>query len=121
MRHKQSYSRNYWSWLVAILGSETLTGKEAICTRFIKIYDPNKYMFRGNIVNLWQIEAELLQWRHNWRNGVSSLHCLLNCLFRRRSKKTSKLRVTDLCGGNYLVTGDFPAQKASKSKNVQIW
>ena len=38
-----------------------------------------------------------LQWRHNGQDGVSNhqpLHCLLNRLFRRRSKKTSKLRVT---------------------------
>ena len=31
--------------------------------------------------------------------------CLLNRLFRRRSKKTSKLRVTGLCEGNSPVTG----------------
>ena len=33
-----------------------------------------------------------LQWRHNGRDGVSNrqpYHCLLNRLFRRRSKKTS--------------------------------
>ena len=38
-----------------------------------------------------------LQWRHNGHEGVSNhqLHdCLLNRLFRRRSKKPSKLRVT---------------------------
>ena len=41
-----------------------------------------------------------LQWRHNGRHGVSkhqSHDCLLNHLFRRRSKKISKLRVTGLC------------------------
>ena len=44
-----------------------------------------------------------LQWRHNGRNIVSNhqLHdCLLSRLFRRRSKKTSKLLVTGLCAGN---------------------
>ena len=44
-----------------------------------------------------------LRWRHNERYGVSNhqLHdCLLNRLFRPRSKKTSKLRVTGLCVGN---------------------
>ena len=44
-----------------------------------------------------------LQWRNNERNGVSKhrrLDCLLHGLFRRRSKKTSKLRVTGLCKGN---------------------
>ena len=47
--------------------------------------------------------------------------CLLNRLFRRRSKKTSKLRVTGLCVGNSSGTGEFPAQMASNAKNVSIW
>ena len=44
-----------------------------------------------------------LRWRHNDHDGVSNHQphgCLLNRLFRRRSKKTSKLRVTGLCVGN---------------------
>ena len=36
------------------------------------------------------------------------------------SKKTSKLRVTGLCEGNSLVTGEFPAQRASNAENVSI-
>ena len=47
--------------------------------------------------------------------------CLLNRLFRRRSKKTSKLRVTGLCAGNSPRTGEFPAQMASNAENVSIW
>ena len=44
-----------------------------------------------------------LQWRHNEHDCVSNHlrhDCLLNRLFKRRSKKTSKLRVTGLCAGN---------------------
>ena len=65
-----------------------------------------------------------LQWRHNEHDGVSNRqphHLLLNRLFRRRSKKTSKLRVTGLCVGNLPVTGEFPAQMASNAENVSIW
>ena len=54
------------------------------------------------------------QWRHNERDCVSNhrhFDCLLNRLFRRRSKKTSKLRVTGLCGGNSPVIGEFPTQR----------
>ena len=43
-----------------------------------------------------------LQWRHNDHDDVSNHQthgCLLNRLFWRRSKKTSKLRVTGLCAG----------------------
>ena len=48
-------------------------------------------------------------------------HCLLNCLFRRRSKKKSKLRVTGLYAGISPGTGEFPAQMASDAENVSIW
>ena len=65
-----------------------------------------------------------LQWRHNGPDGVSNhqpYDCLLNRLFRRTSKKTSKLRVIGLCEGNSPVTGEFPAQRASNAENYSIW
>ena len=65
-----------------------------------------------------------LQWCHNGRDGVSNHQphdCLLSCLFRRRSKKTSKLRITGRCEGNSPVTGEFPAQMSSNVKNVSTW
>ena len=67
---------------------------------------------------------DILRWRHNKRYGVSNhqrLDGLLNRLFRRRSKKTSKLCVTGLCEGNSPVTGEFPSQNASNEGNVSIW
>ena len=42
--------------------------------------------------------------------------CLLIRSFRRRSKKTSKFRVTGLCSGNSPVTGEFPTQLASDAE-----
>ena len=65
-----------------------------------------------------------LRWRHNERDGVSNHQhhdCLLNHLFRRRSKKTSKVRVTGFCERNSPVSGEFPAQRASNTENVSIW
>ena len=65
-----------------------------------------------------------LQWRHNALVGVSNHqpnNCLFKRLFRRRSKKTSKLRVTGLYVGNSPVTGQFPGQMASNAENVSIW
>ena len=65
-----------------------------------------------------------LQWRRNERDGVPNHQphdCILNSLFRRRSNKTSKLRVTGLCAGNSQVTGEFPAQRVSIAENVSIW
>ena len=71
---------------------------------------------------MWPTPA--LQWCHNGHNSVSNHQpheCLLNRLFRRRSKKTSKLRVTGLCVGNSPGTGEFPAQMTSYAENVSIW
>ena len=64
-----------------------------------------------------------LRWRHNGRDSVSNHQphdCLLQSLFRPRSKNTSKLRVTGLCAGNSPGTGEFPSQMASNAENVSI-
>ena len=65
-----------------------------------------------------------LRWRHNEHDGVSNHQphdCLLKHLFRRRSKETSKLRVTSLWVGNSLGTSELPAQRPSNAENVSIW
>ena len=71
-----------------------------------------------------ELDQTTLQWRHNGHDGVSNHqphHCLLDRLFRRKSKKTSKFRVTGLWEGNSPVTGEFLAQRASNAENVSIW
>ena len=79
--------------------------------------------------NLRRSAGVIIQWtkvRLQWpiyidHDGVSNHQphdCLLNRLFKPRSKKTSKLRVTGLCAGNSPVTGEFPTQKASNAENV---
>ena len=63
--------------------------------------------------------GDTLQWRHNERDGVSNhqhLDCLLKRLFRRRSKKTSKPRVTGLCARNSYVRN----VRTSHAKITQI-
>ena len=52
-----------------------------------------------------------LQWRHNGPDCVSNHlphDCLLKRSFRRRSKKTSKLRVTGLCTGIHRRSVNSP-------------
>ena len=64
-----------------------------------------------------------LHWRHNEHDGVSnhqSHDCLVNRLFRCKSKKTPQLRVTGLCAGISPVTGEFAAQRAGNAENVSI-
>ena len=73
---------------------------------------------------LHQLVYYTLQRRHNGWDGVSNHQphdCLLNRLFRRRSKKTPKLRLPGLCVRNSPATGEFPAQMASNAENVSIW
>ena len=71
-----------------------------------------------------------LQWRHNERDGDPNhrrLDCLLNCLFRCRSNKTPKLRVTGTCEGNSPVTGESPPppppqkKRARDAESLSIW
>ena len=88
-------------------------------------------MIEDDIVH-WGIRKQIplpkvedaLQWRHNGCDSVSNHQpndCLLDRLFRRRSKKASKLPVTGLCAVNSPVTGEFLAQMASNAENVSIW
>ena len=72
----------------------------------------------------YKIVALTLHFHHNESDGVSNhqLHyCLLNHLFRHRSKKTLKLCITGICMGNSLVTSEFTSQRASNVENVSIW
>ena len=72
----------------------------------------------------YAVANNTLRWGHNGLDNVSNHqphHCFLNRLFRRRSKKTSNLRVTGLCVGNSPGTGEFPSQMASNAENVSIW
>ena len=53
---------------------------------------------------------------------ITSLTIVYSTVYlRRSSNKTSKLRVTGLCEGGSLVTGEFPAQRASDAENVSMW
>ena len=65
-----------------------------------------------------EMSREILQWRHNERNGDSNHRCSFVGSGEDK-KKTSKLRVTGLCAGNSPMTGD--PKKASNAKNVSTW
>ena len=70
---------------------------------------------------LWLLELHTLQWRHNERGGVSNhrrFDCLLNRLFRHRSKKTPR---------HWPLWGEFtddrwiPHTKGQWRGNDSIW
>ena len=61
--------------------------------------------------NIYCTRCSSLHWRHNEHDSVSNHQpndCLLKHLFRRRSKTTSKLRVTGLCKGIYRSPVNSP-------------
>ena len=80
-----------------------------------------QYVFMGHIDNtsaLMQVMACCIQWLHNERDGISNhwrFDCVLNCLFRCRSKRTSKLLITGLWERN---PSGFRSQRASNVENV---
>ena len=102
-------------------GGENVTGIPGACaTRYFTYlargpWEPYWVMFISVFIFLlfaiihW---VTTLQWCLNGRDSVSnhqSNDCLLNRLFRRRSKTTPKLCVTGLCAGKSPGTGGFPA------------
>ena len=90
----------------------------------VKRFNLNSETLLEFITSMPPISVATLQWRHNEHDGVSDHQphdCLLNRLFRRSSKKISKLRVTGLCVWNSPMTGEFPAQRASNADDVSIW
>ena len=99
-------------WLLSQegLGSIVLGNKGDDFIRCIKWHEESIFHWDKTVPILWVSSLTktmprytTLRWRHNERDSVSNHQphgCLLDGLLRRRSKKTSKLRVTGLCVGN---------------------
>ena len=75
---------------------------------------------RGNPKGGWLITITVTSYWARWRleSPPPPHQWIPNRLFRRRLKKTSKLRVTGLWGSG--GGGQFPAQRASNAENVSI-
>ena len=116
----------WWIWINTscefIMNDCITTTKQSTtkpCAYFLGYTVYNGLESTGEQTIIWSNTLNPLQWRHDERDDVSNHQphdCLPNGLFRRRSKKTSKLRITGLCDGNSLVTGEFPAQRASNGE-----
>ena len=68
-------------------------------------------LYQNSFFAISYLKIYTSRWRHNEHDSVSNHQphgCLLNRLFRRRSKKTSKFRVTGLCVGNSLGPVNSP-------------
>ena len=121
--------RGIHRWPVNSPHKGPVTRKKAISWRHHELADSGEFFSTGcgvcrREVNLVHLQTISLQWRHNERDGFSNHQphdCLLNRLFRRRSKKASNRRVTGLCEGNSPVTGEFPAQRVINAENASNW
>ena len=85
-----------------VVHCQPLCPKKHVCYTFI-LSIISCVISHRSIPRIYTHNNHTLRWRHNERDYVSNhqpRHCLLNRLFGRRSKKTSKLRVTGLCAGN---------------------
>ena len=95
-----SIYREYRSVAILVMNQHRLNrriGLKYTCRWLTVVQTKNKSVHPG---------IKALQWRHNGCDGVSNhkLHNFLPIrLFRRRSKKTAKLRVTGLCARNSPV------------------
>ena len=120
-------SFRHFLWKIAAIMTRYIHIAPVYCPRVWRNTHHNR---RGNYERMmvdvktklkFQISITMTSYLARWRLKSPTHDCLLNRLFRRRSSKTSKLRVTGLCAGNSPVTGEFPAQRASNAENVSIW
>ena len=88
---------------------------EIILNITYKFNSPRKVIYLNGSMDTAN-KQHVLRWRqaesdcvlNHWR-----IDCFLGRVFTDRSKKTSNLRVTDLCEGNSPDIGEFPTQRAS--------
>ena len=109
------WTSSYWKYgidlsyvLLFLFCSECISQTQNLRLSLYTQFVITRYCMRITNVGLDTIMK--LQWRNNDRDCVlyhQPRDCLLNGLFRRRLKKTSKLQITGLCAGNWLVTGKF--------------
>ena len=106
-----------------IFNNPSANGFMRSCQERPNIWDQQNRIHINNGQFNWK-KMISLQWSPNGRDSAPNHQphdCVLNRLFRGRSKKTSKPGFTGLCVGNSPGTGEFPAQMASNAENVSIW
>ena len=99
------FARYWWKQYFLMLNTSAPNASNQIYAKTVCLLKQNPLECNG--MTYWCIfdldHVSSWHWRHNDHDGVSNHQphgCLLNRLFKRRSKKTSKLHVTGLCAGN---------------------
>ena len=102
-----------------------LCGRGGIPVRQSSKFPSTNETLCRDVYHRWSVDSpnNELRWRHDLCDGVSNhrrLDCLLDRLFRRRSKKTSRFHVNGLCEGNPPVTGGFPNPPVDSPQKGQL-
>ena len=99
---EQATNRYLKQWWLSVLSHICVNRPRCVNELFVRINEVHHHAIHQSD------KLYTLLWRQNDRGGVSDhqpYDCLLSRLFKRRSKKTSKLRVTGLCVGNSRTNG----------------
>ena len=105
--HQSFISHVFYPWVSAIYFTWTMSCVHSLylftcCVGYVIISQFDRSNIFALVTDIC-MHGYSLHWRHNDHDSVSNHQphgCLLNRLFRRRSKNTSKLRVIGLCVGN---------------------
>ena len=123
LRPNKRLSKQSWGWWFETLSRPLWRHRNVISCRFSLFVCALLCHDFICVCVLLYIDTLTIQWHHNDRHGFSNhrrLNCLLNRLFRRRSKKTSKLRVTGLCREIHLWTVNSPHKGPVTRKMFQF-
>ena len=104
-----NYTHMYATWLCI----QILAYMASLC-RQQGIAGAKAYFSYLKTISIMYQWRKYIKWHHNGSGSVSNHQphpFLLNRLFRRRSKKISKLRVTGLCSGDRIIPLSKPIEK----------
>ena len=100
--------QSLWLWDTHRCPSQSVVRRDLWFYKHVVCHPPLPEITMNNITITW-----------NERFGVLN-HQKSNCLFSGLLRLTTKLHITELCAGNSMMTGRFPAQRAYNGKNVSM-
>ena len=115
LRPNKRLSKQSWGWWMETPWCSLWHHRNADVSYILCLIFYKKWCLHNGL-SLWCWNQSIpLHWRHDCEviSNHQRFDCLLNCLFKSRSKKTSKLHVSGLY--------EFPAQRVSNAENVSIW
>ena len=108
------YYREFWVW------GQPMNDGSYIVTSSLVFWAHTQNDLLGMWIRCHSAHSTVTSYEHDCVSNHQSHVGLLNHLFGRGSKKTSKLLVTGLCAGNSPVTGEFPHKGPVTRKKFRL-